>query len=701
MCGIIGAINGNKELIEEGLQIMKNRGNDGFSIKECDNFIIGHNLHSIVGYVVQPIENENFIFATNCEIYNWEELKKEFKLSSKNDAELMFDLLISKGIESLNYLDGVYSFALYDKKKKKVILGRDIIGVKPLFYYFNKNLFAFSSEKKSLLSLGIPRELSPRQILEFDVNLKFKDKKFFEIYPENEESYEKIKKDTLDLLEKAILKRVPKTKFGILFSGGIDSTIIAYILKKNNIDFTLYTSAVSGFNNDAEDLIYSKKIAEKYNFNLKISEVSLKEIENTLPLVCSLIESNNVVKVGVALPFFFSSALAEKDGCKVLLSGLGSEEIFAGYERHANSAGIGIKGHDKLDYEEYSLKNVNKECLSGLLQIHERDLYRDDVVTMYNKTELRLPFLDKSLVDFALKIPAKYKISKTQKKIILREISREIGLEQEFAERPKKAAQYGSKFDKALDKLRKENNYKTKSEYLKQFYTQPNLKLASLLSTGKDSLYATYVMKKQNYEISCFCTMESENEDSYMFHTPTILLAKYQSEASEIPLLTQKTKGNKEQELNDLKLLLSKAKKEFNVDGVVTGAIYSTYQRDRIEKICDELGLICKNPLWHKNQEDYMYELIKEKFKFYFSKVMADGLDESWVGKEIKKEDVDKLVELNKKIGINIAGEGGEFETLVFDCPLFKKKLNLCFVKKYDAERNETVSMEIEKVNLV
>lgn len=719
MCGITGVSNleNHKQLVESSLSLMKNRGSDNSSTNSFNNLTIGHNLHSIVGYVKQPFENEKFIFAINCEIYNWETLNETYKLNSNNDAEALFNLINQKGIEKLkeilDELDGVFAFALFDKKNNELYLSRDLVGVKPLFYteHYKENnkIFAFSSEKKTLLKqdFKLIKELNPRQILKYNLeskNIDFTQKKYFSYEPEINSNKIEIEKEVEKKLVESILKRIPKGKeFGILFSGGIDSTIIAWICKKNNIPFTCYTAAVEGFGDTAPDLVMSKKIAKELDFPLKIATVKLDELEPYVDKVSNLIESNNVTKVGVALPFFIASELANKDNLKIIFSGLGSEEIFAGYERHATSAGIGKHGYDELEgYESLDIGNVNKECLSGLTQIHERDLYRDDVVTMYNQIELRLPFLDKDLINYALKIPPKYKISKEEKKIILRNVSEKLGLPKEYARRPKKAAQYGSKFDKAIGKLAKKKGYARKSEYLKQFYTEPNLKLGSLLSTGKDSLYAACVMEKRNYEITCFMTIESENKDSYLFHTPAIELAKVQAKAADIPLIIQKTKGEEDLELEDLRELLIKAKTKYHIEGVVSGALFSTYQRDRFEKVCDELGLICWNPLWHIDQTEYMYQLIDNGVEFIMSKVMAEGLDKTWVNKIITKEDIEKLVKLNSKIGINIAGEGGEFETLTLDCPIFKKKLQIKdFELIHDSEREDTVTLNIKDVELV
>ena len=184
-------------------------------------------------------------------------------------------------------------------------------------------------------------------------------------------------------------------------------------------------------------------------------------------------------------------------------------------------------------------------------------------------------------------------------------------------------------------------------------------------------------MMKQNYPIKCLITIESENPDSYMFHTPTIELAKLQAKAMNIPLITIKTKGKKEQELKDLKAALQKAKKQYRIEGIVSGALYSTYQRDRIEKIADKLQLKIFSPLWHINQETYMHDLINSNFHIIITQIAADGLDKSWLGKKIDHTSLKDLKELHKKNKLNLAGEGGEYETVVLDAPIFKNKIEI------------------------
>jgi asparagine synthase (glutamine-hydrolysing) len=172
-----------------------------------------------------------------------------------------------------------------------------------------------------------------------------------------------------------------------------------------------------------------------------------------------------------------------------------------------------------------------------------------------------------------------------------------------------------------------------------------------------------------------------------MFHTPNIRLVKKQAKVMGLPLLKRKTKGEKEKELEDLEWVIQQAKEEYDVQGIVTGALYSEYQTSRIEKICKKFDLECINPLWKKEEVSYLWELVKSKFKVIITAVAAYPLDKSWLGREIDEKFIEDVKELEKKYEIHPAGEGGEFETLVLDCPLFKKPLKVVR-KKIEGEKN-------------
>ncbi|MGY4884431.1 MAG: diphthine--ammonia ligase [Nanobdellota archaeon] len=214
------------------------------------------------------------------------------------------------------------------------------------------------------------------------------------------------------------------------------------------------------------------------------------------------------------------------------------------------------------------------------------------------------------------------------------------------------------------------------------------MKLASLFSGGKDSVYSSYIAKKQGDEIVCLITLHSENKESYMFHTPSIKKTKDQANAMNIPLLIHKTKGVKEEELKDLENAIKNAIKKYKIEGIVTGAIRSVYQASRIQKICDKLNIICINPLWQKDEIEYLNELLKNNFKVIIIGVFAYPLNQSWLGRLIDEKFIEEVKTLNKKYNIHPAGEGGEFETFVLNCPLFKSELKIKSYKDFKEGEN-------------
>lgn len=405
------------------------------SIGQSGQFFLGHALHAVIGFVSQPINN---CFVANCEIYNWVEVAVKYNVTANNDAELLYKLLTQKGIECLDELDGDYAFAW--KNGNRIMLARDIIGVKPLWWYQEGDSLWFASENKALDKKGTL--LDPRKILiADDKGVSFSDRTF-PASVEKEYTMKQAADNVAILLKEAVRKRVANIdKIAILFSGGIDSTTLATIAKSLHKDVRLY---VAGTEN-SEDLRWAKKIAQELGLPLKVSICT--QIEQEAKEVIPIIETGDVMKVSVALPFHFACRLAHEDGCKVILSGLGSEELFAGYQRHKVT------------------KNVNEECLKGLLAMYERDLYRDDTITMVHQLELRLPFLDKALIAFTLSVPGSLKITPELDKAVLRQAALLLGVPEEVAYRKKRAAQYGSGIDKALTKLAKAKSM-TKKEYL-------------------------------------------------------------------------------------------------------------------------------------------------------------------------------------------------------------------------------------------
>ena len=200
------------------------------------------------------------------------------------------------------------------------------------------------------------------------------------------------------------------------------------------------------------------------------------------------------------------------------------------------------------------------------------------------------------------------------------------------------------------------------------------MRLAALISGGKDSIYAAYEASKGN-EVVCIITFKSKRADSYMFHIPNVELVKLQAKSMSLPLIFAVSSGIKEKELKDIKDALSAAIKKYKIQGVVSGALASNYQKERIDKICMDLGIKSIAPLWHIEPKKYLKELIDNNFKVIITGVAAEGLDESWLGRELDKGAIEDLTILNAKIKFHLGFEGGEAETFVLDCPIFKKRL--------------------------
>lgn len=220
------------------------------------------------------------------------------------------------------------------------------------------------------------------------------------------------------------------------------------------------------------------------------------------------------------------------------------------------------------------------------------------------------------------------------------------------------------------------------------------MRVAVLVSGGKDSALALYHVLKAGYEVKCLASMIPLSEDSWMFHYPNIALASLFADAVGLPIVTAETRGVKEEEVEDLKRLIE----GLDVEGLVSGAIASNYQKVRIEGICEQLGLECVAPLWHRNPLDLLEELLALRFEVIVTGVYAYGLDKEWLGRRLDEAAVADLMELGRKYGVSVVGEGGEYETLVVDAPFFKKRIEI--VEAERVWKNQNGHYDITKAEL-
>lgn len=249
-----------------------------------------------------------------------------------------------------------------------------------------------------------------------------------------------LKRSWLGHFEQAVLARAAsRAPLGVLFSGGVDSTFIAFVLYRHGIPFTCYTV---GFQDEGtkepEDVVEAKRVVEHFGWQHMCRVFTLDELEPIVKETAKMLgDVATPVTVGVGTVVVAAAMLAAQDGVAVLFGGLGSEEVFAGYERHEHAA------------------DLESACWDGLLQMYARDMIRDTTIASALHISILTPFLDEQVLFWAMCMPASEKIRNGEKKHVLRVIAQEYGLPQEFAFRPKRAAQYGSRFDGALERFAK------------------------------------------------------------------------------------------------------------------------------------------------------------------------------------------------------------------------------------------------------
>jgi ABC transporter with metal-binding/Fe-S-binding domain ATP-binding protein len=205
------------------------------------------------------------------------------------------------------------------------------------------------------------------------------------------------------------------------------------------------------------------------------------------------------------------------------------------------------------------------------------------------------------------------------------------------------------------------------------------MKIGILYSGGKDSNLTLLKLSKEE-EVKVLISIIPKSVESYMFHFPNANLTKLQAEAIGLPTLTKTTKAEKEKELEDLKEALKEAKEKYEIEAIASGAIKSKYQKERIEKIARELNLKSIAPLWGMNEEEELKQVVENGIKAIITGVFAEEL-KGFLGKEIE-EVYDELLKLKGRI--NISGEGGEYETFVYDSPIFKKRIKIVEKEELD-----------------
>jgi diphthine-ammonia ligase len=224
--------------------------------------------------------------------------------------------------------------------------------------------------------------------------------------------------------------------------------------------------------------------------------------------------------------------------------------------------------------------------------------------------------------------------------------------------------------------------------------------VACLFSGGKDSTYSLYLAKQEGLSIECLLTLIPHSAESYLFHSPNIWATKLQSEALQIPIITNKINSTTvDEEYNKLDELIRLAYTEYKIEGIVHGGISSNFQKNKFNRICEKYNVELISPLWQMDEYVYMNNLLKNGFVIQITSVSSMGLNTNFLGTILNYSNLKELFKLSQQYGFNLSFEGGEAETIVLDCPIFKKRLEILASKIYwDGQRG---IVEISDISLL
>ena len=220
------------------------------------------------------------------------------------------------------------------------------------------------------------------------------------------------------------------------------------------------------------------------------------------------------------------------------------------------------------------------------------------------------------------------------------------------------------------------------------------MRLAALYSGGKDSTLALYLVQQMGHDVRYIVSIVPRSGESWIFHVPNIGIVPLMAESLGIELVTAETSGSEEDDMRSLKEALS----GLDIDGVVTGAVWSDYQWERVNTVCGDLGLKVMSPLWRKDQDIVLDGLLSAGIRAIIVGCYAEGLDESWLGREIDLGAAKELRNLRDRYGISVIGEGGEYESMTLDSPIHSRPLSIIEYEKDWKKGSGTLTVKKAKL---
>ncbi|MCJ7424332.1 asparagine synthetase B [Candidatus Bathyarchaeota archaeon] len=416
------------------------------------------NSHLIVGHVFsrildgdrpQPVDLGDATLVFEGRVYSQAGQVSDIKTVVK---KLQRNYEGAKSLVKEAHGDFVFAMAL----ASRIVAGRDVVGGRPLYYGENEELAALASERKALWRIGIGKTDSfpPGHIALLD-------KHGFGYERINTLTYSKPRRITMQVavkeLQRVLLHAMKERLSGlkevtVAFSGGLDSSIIAFLAKQSNVDTNLIHVSLR----DQPESGYAKKAAEELGLPIHVCLFKEEDVEKAVPEVVKCVEEPDPIKVSIGIPVYWAAEKTAEMGFKVLLAGQGADELFGGYKRYVDELLL----HGNEDARRMMFDDATK--------IHETNLERDFKICEFNGVELRLPFASFEIVKFAIDLPLNLKIESKQntaRKLVLRHLAENIGLSSSVSSRPKKAIQYATGVASLLRKIAKRKGL-TIREYL-------------------------------------------------------------------------------------------------------------------------------------------------------------------------------------------------------------------------------------------
>ena len=432
MCGIAAIFSTHAGLIDdiEGtlfsmMQKIAHRG-DSSLFNEClikPNFGLSTNRLAIVerASAKQPASDValDVHAVLNGQIFNYKQVREELvKLGSTfeggGDAEVLLKAYLHYGPSFVEHLDGMFAFVIIDNNNGKLLIGRDHVGIKPLYYALKEHVWYAASEMKSLLDLGVEiRTLGPGEV--FDGEHVYKYVTYSKNAVKSLDDHDVAKLKVRELMEHAVKSQVDTDlPIAVMFSGGLDSAVVLYLANKYHPDVTAISFGLPG----SSDIAIAQKFCAEHNIRHIISTFTEDDLIKNIPDAVYFSESFEKIDAIDSAIAHFGYHIANKLGFKVALCGEGSDEIFYGYDL--------FKSH--ASPEELSLYRLNN--------LHRTDLQRVDRASMRNTVEARVPFMNHELVAYALSLDDDLKLRDGVEKHILREAFRDV-LPDYVVDRPK------------------------------------------------------------------------------------------------------------------------------------------------------------------------------------------------------------------------------------------------------------------------